>query len=116
MPDQEWIVGDMRSLALASDLATYWLGIASFISGTRTRDDVWHFCPARRARRYFDVQNRLWSWRSSGSYRGDPLYHASLDASEYEALLADSGFELIEHSVNDPAKGGRIFWLARAVH
>ena len=51
-----------------------------------------------------------------GSYRGDPLYHASLDASEYEALLADSGFELIEHSVNDPAKGGRIFWLARAVH
>ncbi len=33
-----------------------------------------------------------------------------------EALLADSGFELIEHSVNDPAKGGRIFWLARAVH
>jgi hypothetical protein len=49
-----------------------------------------------------------------GSYRGDPLYHASLDASEYKALLADFGFELIEHSINDPAKGGRIFWLARA--
>jgi hypothetical protein len=48
-----------------------------------------------------------------GSYRGDPLYHASLDASEYKALLADLGFELIEHSINDPAKGGRIFWLAR---
>ncbi len=51
-----------------------------------------------------------------GSYRGDPLYHASLDASEYEALLAGAGFELIEHSINDPAEGGRIFWLARAVH
>jgi hypothetical protein len=51
-----------------------------------------------------------------GSYRGDPLYHASLDASEYEKLLADFGFERIEHSINDPAKGGRIFWLARAVH
>jgi hypothetical protein len=51
-----------------------------------------------------------------GSYRGDPLYHASLDASEYEALLADSGFALLEHSINDVAKGGRIFWLARAVH
>lgn len=49
-----------------------------------------------------------------GSYRGDPLYHASLDASEYATLLTDSGFELIEHSINDPAKGGRIFWLARA--
>jgi hypothetical protein len=50
-----------------------------------------------------------------GTYRGDPLYHASLDASEYEALLADFGFQLIEHSIDDPAKGGRIFWLARAV-
>ena len=47
-----------------------------------------------------------------GSYQGDPLNHASLDASEYEALLADFGFELIEHSINDPARGGRIFWLA----
>ena len=49
-----------------------------------------------------------------GSYRGDPLYHASLDASEYRTLLADSGFEPIEHSINDPAKGGRSFWLARS--
>jgi hypothetical protein len=49
-----------------------------------------------------------------GSYQGDPLYHASLDASEYQALLTDSGFELIEHSIHDPAKGGRIFWLARS--
>jgi hypothetical protein len=51
-----------------------------------------------------------------GSYRGDPLYHASLDPSDYEALLAGAGFELIEHSINDPAKGGRIFWLARSAH
>ncbi len=50
-----------------------------------------------------------------GSYRGDPLYHASLDPSEYEALLAQVGFQLIEHSINDPAKGGRIFWLARSI-
>ena len=51
-----------------------------------------------------------------GSYRGDPLYHASLDASEYEALLGHFGFELIEHSINGPQRGGRVFWLARAVH
>jgi hypothetical protein len=51
-----------------------------------------------------------------GAYRGDPLYHASLDPSEYEFLLASVGFELIAHSINDPAKGGRTFWLARAVH
>ena len=51
-----------------------------------------------------------------GLYRGDPLYHASLDPSEYETLLAHFGFDLIEHSIDDPAKGGRIFWLARAAH
>ncbi len=51
-----------------------------------------------------------------GAYRGGPLYHASLDASEYQVLLADSGFELIEHAINDPARGGRICWLARAGH
>jgi hypothetical protein len=28
-------------------------------------------------------------------------------------LLADAGFELIEHAVGDYAKGGRAFWLAR---
>ena len=48
-----------------------------------------------------------------GSYRGDPLYHASLDGAEYRGLLKDTGIELVEHSINDPAKGGRIVWIAR---
>jgi hypothetical protein len=26
----------------------------------------------------------------------------------------DFGFEFIKHSINDPVKGSRIFWLARA--
>jgi SAM-dependent methyltransferase len=45
LPDQEWIVGDMRSLVLGGDLATYWLGIASFISGTRTNGRCLAFLP-----------------------------------------------------------------------
>jgi len=48
-----------------------------------------------------------------GSYRGDPLYHASLGAAEYASLLAKAGFEIIEHSINDPEKGGRIVWITR---
>jgi len=50
---------------------------------------------------------------SIGSYQGDPLYHASLDAGEYASLLNEAGFELVEHSINDPAQGGRIVWIAR---
>jgi hypothetical protein len=48
-----------------------------------------------------------------GSYRGDPLYHASLDAAEYEHLLIASGFKLVDHIVEPPP--GRTVWLARKV-
>ena len=46
---------------------------------------------------------------------GDPLYHASLAATEYEALLTQSGFEVVEHVVEDPQPGGRTVWLARSI-
>ena len=48
-----------------------------------------------------------------GEYRGDPLYHASLSAAEYEALAAASGFEVVLHVANDAAAGGRTAWLCR---
>ena len=49
-----------------------------------------------------------------GSYRGDPLYHASLDADDYQQLLAQSGFDVIAHVVEDLNAGGRTVWLARS--
>ena len=48
-----------------------------------------------------------------GSYRGEPLYHASLDSAEYRALLHDGGFEVVKHVVEDPSCGLRTIWLAR---
>jgi len=48
-----------------------------------------------------------------GAYRGDPLYHASIDDAEFERLLDANGFDLLEHAVGDVSKGGRIFWIAR---
>jgi hypothetical protein len=48
-----------------------------------------------------------------GSYRGDPLYHASLDADEYRILLARHGFELVDQAIEDAQAGGRTVWLAR---
>jgi hypothetical protein len=36
-----------------------------------------------------------------GSYRGDPLYNASLDPDEYAALLGSIGFEVVAHAVED---------------
>jgi hypothetical protein len=37
-----------------------------------------------------------------GTLRGEPLYHASLDPEEYESLLAENGFVVRDHVVNDP--------------
>ena len=48
-----------------------------------------------------------------GSYRGDPLYHASLAPSEYAALVNGIGFDVIEHAVNEARAGGRTVWLCR---
>jgi len=48
-----------------------------------------------------------------GEYRGDPLYHASLDAQEYRVLLDRAGFKLVDHVVGDwQNAGGRTVWLA----
>jgi hypothetical protein len=49
-----------------------------------------------------------------GSYRGEPLYHASLAAHEYETLLETNGFRVVAHLVEDPNCGGHTIWLAQA--
>jgi len=48
-----------------------------------------------------------------GTYKDEPLYHASLDGSEYRALLSENGFDVISHVVEDPTCGYRTIWLAR---
>ena len=50
---------------------------------------------------------------SIGEWRGEPLYHGSLDPTEYEALLEGNGFTLVEHRLRDPECGHATVWLAR---
>src|ERR1700677_378934 len=114
MPDQEWIVGDMRSLALGRRFD----GILAWDSFFHLRHQDQRTMFGIFAAHATPVAILMFNagfghGEAMGWYRGDPLYHASLDALEYQALLADFGFELIKHSINDFAKGGRIFWLAR---
>jgi SAM-dependent methyltransferase len=117
MPDQEWIVGDMRSLALGRRFDGILAWDSFFHLRHKDQEVMFPIFAAHAAPGTLLMFNAGFGHGEGiGTYRGDPLYHASLDAIEYEGLLADCGFELIEHSINDPAKGGRIFWLARAVH
>jgi len=48
-----------------------------------------------------------------GTFQGEPLYHASLDAREYRSLLNTSGFDVVAHVTEDPACGNHTIWLAR---
>lgn len=43
---------------------------------------------------------------------GTQLFHASLAAEEYEAILAAHGLVVLEHVVEDPDCGGHTVWLA----
>jgi SAM-dependent methyltransferase len=114
LPDQEWIVADMRQLALGRRF-----------DGILAWDSFFHLD--------YDDQYRMFAifadhastqttlmfnagpahGEAIGQYRGDPLYHASLAASEYEALAKQFGFEVIQHVTNDVKAGGRTVWLCQ---
>ena len=49
-----------------------------------------------------------------GEFEGEPLYHASLAPAEYERLLDQHGFQLLEMRMNDPECAGHTVWLAQA--
>jgi len=48
-----------------------------------------------------------------GDYRGEPLYHASLDGDEYRSLLNQNGFQAVSHITDDPACDRHAVWLAQ---
>jgi SAM-dependent methyltransferase len=115
MPEQEWVVSDMRTVALGRRFG----GILAWDSffhlaydDQRAMFSVFAAHAAAGAILMFNAGHA--KGEAIGAYRGDPLYHASLDPAEYGALLAGAGFELIEHSISDYENGGRTCWLARA--
>jgi SAM-dependent methyltransferase len=116
MPDQEWIVADMRALSLGRTFG-----------GVLAWDSFFHLKPddQRRMFRVFAEHAAASAFlmfntgpmhgEAIGCYRGSPLYHASLAHAEYRVLLLESGFDIVAHAVEDPQAGGRTVWLARSL-
>jgi SAM-dependent methyltransferase len=112
-PEAEWLVADMRDLELDRRF-----------DGILAWDSFFHLSPndqrgmfprfAGHARR--DAPLLFTSGTSEGevlgSYCGEPLYHGSLDTSEYEHLLAANGFSVQRYVPNDPECWGHTVWLA----
>ncbi len=113
LPESEWVVADMRKLALARRFA----GILAWDSFFHLHMDDQRGMFPRFAAHASPGSLLLFTSGTShgeriGSYRGEPLYHASLDPGEYEALLQGNGFELRAHVVEDPQCGDHTIWLA----
>jgi SAM-dependent methyltransferase len=115
LPGHIWIVGDMRALSLKQSF-----------QGILAWDSFFHLKPADQ-RKMFEVFREHAApfavlmfnagpshGEAIGSYRGDPLYHASLDPAEYARLLDGIGFKIVAHVVEDRRAGGRTVWLAQS--
>jgi SAM-dependent methyltransferase len=114
LPDQEWIIADMRQLALGR-----------CFDGIVAWDSFFHLGHDDQRRMFAIFANHtsvgtvlLFNTGPQhgevlGEYRGDPLYHASLSSTEYEALTGRFGFNVIQHATNDATAGGRTVWLCQ---
>ncbi len=114
LPDHEWIVADMRQLALGRRF-----------DGILAWDSFFHLNHIDQRRMFttfadhasvgailmFNTGPQL--GEGVGEYKGDPLYHASLSPTEYEALTARFGFHVLQHVANDAEAGGRTAWLCQ---
>jgi SAM-dependent methyltransferase len=113
-PQRSWHLADMRDLSLQKAF-----------DGLLAWDSFFHLTHDDQ-RRMFPIFKRHASPRAAlmftsgtshgeaiGSYRGEPLYHASLAPEEYRTLLKTNGFRVVAHIAEDPDCGGRTVWLAQ---
>ncbi len=111
--DHEWIVADMRQLALGRrfDAILAWHSLFHL-----PPDDQAAMFPvfARHLAPGAPLKFTSGSARdvSIGEWRGEPLYHASLAPEEYQDLLESNGFAGIECVANDQSCGGATIWFA----
>jgi SAM-dependent methyltransferase len=112
-PDHEWHVADMRAL----DLARRFDGVLAWDSFFHLSPDDQRATVPRFAAHAAPGAPLMFTsgpahGEAIGSCWGEPLYHASLDPAEYEALLAANGFSVVALVPHDPECGGHTVWLA----
>jgi cyclopropane fatty-acyl-phospholipid synthase-like methyltransferase len=114
-PQQCWQVTDMRTLSRGKTFH----GLLAWDSFFHlSHDDQRRMFPVFRRHAVPGTALMFTSGTSHGeaigSYRGEPLYHASLAPQEYRTLLESNGFRVEAHTVEDPDCGGHTIWLAHA--
>lgn len=113
-PDHAWIAADMRNL----DLGRRFGGVIAWHSLFHLRPDDQRRMVEVLARHMAPGGPLMFTSggrcdETIGEWRGEALYHASLDPDDYSALLDEAGFSLIEHVADDLHCGGATIWLAK---
>ena len=113
-PEGEWIVGDMRQVALAREFGGL-LAWDSFFHLSQDDQRAMFAVFAAHAREGAALMFTSGpdEGETVGTYCGEPLFHASLSSGEYRTRLGAHGFEVVEHVVDDTACGDHTVWLAR---
>lgn len=112
-PDAEWLVADMRRLALARRFD----GIVAWDSFFHLSADDQRPMFKRFAAHAAEGAPLLFTSGSAegeaiGSWCGEPLYHASLAPAAYRHLLLENGFAVKAFVADDPDCGSHTIWLA----
>ncbi|MEQ1103805.1 class I SAM-dependent methyltransferase [Acinetobacter ursingii] len=113
-PEQTWIDADMRHFHFDQQF-----------DGILAWDSFFHLTPDDQREMFaqFSAHAKLGAalmftsgpshGEAIGEMFGEPLYHASLDAEEYRALLAQYGFDVVKMVAEDPECTGHTVWLAK---
>lgn len=113
-PAQHWIEGDMRLMSLGRRFG-----------GLLAWNSFFHLTPQDQRRMFAIFRDHAAPGaalmftsgprygEAIGSFGGEPLYHGSLDPEDYRSLLAETGFAVVAHRIEDPERGGLTVWLAR---
>jgi trans-aconitate methyltransferase len=112
-PHAEWLVADMRGLALDRRFDGILAWDSFFhLSANDQRAMFPRFASHAQPGAPLMFTSGTSQGEAIGSYRGEPLYHASLDTLEYQELLAANGFSVQRYVPNDPDCWGHTVWLA----
>lgn len=113
-PEQRWIAADMRQIPVVGPFHGLLVWHSFFHLSPEDQRPM--FATFRRlaasgAVLMFTSGTRL--GEAIGQFEGKPLYHGSLDASEYQELLCANGFTVVRHVEEDATCGGATVWLAK---
>ena len=112
-PNSEWLVADMRQLALGRRFAGILAWDSFFhLSMGDQRAMFPRFASHAQPGAPLLFTSGPAAGETIGTCCGEPLFHASLSPAEYQQLLVTDGFVLRAHVAEDPQCGLHTVWLA----